>query len=412
MRFLKLITLALFCFSLASLSTQESSSVRSLISSDIRITRLNPSLNGFDLFVRRKPGIQSIMLTDSTVDSQGIQHNYGLRAYDAHPTFANEIRNLNNRVINAEDGSYYILTSQARVFNGLDDDEWFHLFVPAAVVYGHPVPGGREGQLDMTGDIWLNIRTFAQPHATYDLNLPNSGFNDNPFSLRIGPPRPLDRATLALTDLSSQTGGEFVSNITSGDQLEKQVLNMLDGMSGSHIKLVLVIDTTISMKNVLPFVKETLIPSIFESMQDRTLEIGLVVYRDYEDLLKGAYLTKQLTPAFTSNLTAVLQAAQALKAGGGHDIPEAVYEGIETAVQGFDWAQADGRLIIQIGDAEPHPVPKTRRVRENGQLFTITGPTRNEIITLAKHHNIAVYTLLLPTDADYVNVRQPVAPPF
>jgi hypothetical protein len=411
MRFLKFISIALL-FSLSLINSQEASSVRTLTPNDIRITRLNPALNGFDLFVRKKPGIESIMLTDSTVDGEGIQHNYGLRAYDAHPTFANEIRNLDNRTISPEDGSYYLLTSQARVFKGLDDDEWFHLFVPSAVVYGHAVPGGREGQLDMTGDIWLNIRTFTQPHATYDLNHPDRGFHDNPFSLRIGQPRPANGAIIALGELSNQTGGQFFNNMTSGQQLSSNILNILNTTSGSITKVVLVIDTTISMKNVLPFVQEKVIPAIFESMQDRMLEIGLVVYRDYEDLLKGAYLTKQLTPVFTSNLTAVLQAARTLKAGGGHDIPEAVYEGIETAVHGFDWSQADSRIIIQIGDAEPHPVPKSRRVRENGQLITITGPTREEIINLANQHNITVYTLLLPTDADYVHTPPPIAPPF
>jgi hypothetical protein len=47
----------------------------------------------------------------------------------------------------------------------------------------------------------------------------------------------------------------------------------------------------------------------------------------------------------------------AIRVGGGRDIPEAVYEALFEALKYYPWA-ADKRIVVLIGDAPPHPIPR------------------------------------------------------
>lgn len=379
------------------------SEVRILSPDDIRIYRIDPSLEGFDLFVRRIPGVASIMLTDTTMDLDGIQDNFALRAYDPHPTFANQPRNLNNRSIATADGSYFLLTSTSQRFSGLGDDEWFHIFVPSFVVYGYPRPDSREGQMELVNDFWLNIRTFTNPHATYDLSLEDRGFRDNPYLIRFREPEPPTDTPSILRRFASSTGGSFRDDFTNGGDFVHAMDQVIANLPPEEIsRVVFAIDTTVSMRQIMPYIQRTFLPMLLDRLSHLpNLEVGFVLYRDYEDLLRGSYLTLVLGNGFTRDPQVIQRHINSIRTGGGHDIPEAVYEAIETAVHDFDWGDATTRLIIQIGDAPPHPTPKSRIVRRNGRTYTITGPTGPEAAAMAREHNIQVISYLLPPNARF-----------
>ncbi|NIZ19821.1 VWA domain-containing protein [Entomospira culicis] len=400
----KFLSLSLF-FSgfLLLLSAQELSTVRILRPEDIKIFRLDPSKDGFDLFVRKRDGVESIMLTDSTVDLQGLYDNFALRAYDPDPTYANEHRNLGDRTIALSDGSYFLVTSTAQVFKPLGDDEWFHLFVPSAVVFGYPRPGSREGQMEFIDDFWLNIRTFTAPNATYNTALPDRGFRDNPYHIRFQKVAPKTDSITPLSQLAKQTGGTFHTNLEKGEDFIATLEQIFAAIPATGTtKVVFAIDTTVSMKQVMPYVQREFLPTLIQELQQKPIQIGFVLYRDYEDARKGAYLTKILGTGFTRDAKVIEQHIKSITVGGGHDIPEAVYEAIERAVQDFDWSGAQNRIIIQIGDAPPHPTPKSRQIRTpEGKFITIFGPTQEQTIAMAKAKGITLITYLLPTNADY-----------
>lgn len=57
---------------------------------------------GVDLFVRKKSGIQSVLLAETTKDSEGQEANYAYRAAEWNATNGDEIRLLDGRVLDSE----------------------------------------------------------------------------------------------------------------------------------------------------------------------------------------------------------------------------------------------------------------------------------------------------------------------
>ncbi|MDY7028298.1 MAG: hypothetical protein SVR04_08385, partial [Spirochaetota bacterium] len=67
---------------------------------------------------------------------------------------------------------------------------------------------------------------------------------------------------------------------------------------------------------------------------------------------------------------------------GGRDIPEAVYEALYSGVTTYEW-EAEKRMIILVGDAPPHPIPR-------GKV------TREMVYTEAHARGIEIHTIILP----------------
>jgi hypothetical protein len=105
--------------------------------------------------------------------------------------------------------------------------------------------------------------------------------------------------------------------------------------------------------------------------------IGMVVYRDYPP---DAYITR-VTP-FTKDFSVFQRNLNAISAWGGGDIPEAVYEALYDGADKFPWA-AESRLLILVGDAPPHPVPK-------GSV------TAEMVFSKAAENDIKLSAILLP----------------
>jgi len=165
---------------------------------------------------------------------------------------------------------------------------------------------------------------------------------------------------------------------SQSDMLE-EIRNILTAYQGDSVDLVLVIDTTISMKDDIAYVQKMLIPLVKEVVSGfKSFHIGIVLYRDY----KEAYLTKEYP--FGSDLDQYQIILNSIKVSGGRDLEEAVYEGIYSAIINYEW-KASTRIIIQIGDALPHQEPR-------GMI------TRQMVLDGASKTGITIYPILLPQE--------------
>jgi hypothetical protein len=127
---------------------------------------------GLHLFIRKKPDIGSVMLTESTKDPTGMEDTLAYRAPEWNPINGNEQR------VSGEGVSWSLLDSSPERHPLLEDA--FHIYIPPLIVYG--TEGGRQGTVAIAEGAYINIRTFALPYADYA-----GGFEDNPFTLDYFP---------------------------------------------------------------------------------------------------------------------------------------------------------------------------------------------------------------------------------
>jgi len=122
------------------------------------------------------------------------------------------------------------------------------------------------------------------------------------------------------------------------------------GLRKVGLDIVLVIDASDSMQFVIDTVKSRLI-KLITSLRAMvpTSRIGIVAYRDKGD----EFVTKWVDLSFS---TGKLQDFLAnLHSGGGGDWPEAVYDGLEVAVNDLNWRKKSKRIIILVPGSPPHP---------------------------------------------------------
>jgi len=122
------------------------------------------------------------------------------------------------------------------------------------------------------------------------------------------------------------------------------------GLRKVGLDVALVIDATDSMQFVADSLKSRLL-KLIASLHKMvpTTRIGIVAYRD-----KGEeYVTKWTDLSFS---TSKLQDfVSNLQAGGGGDWPEAVFEGLEAAVNDLKWRKNSKRVIVLVPGSPPHP---------------------------------------------------------
>ena len=122
------------------------------------------------------------------------------------------------------------------------------------------------------------------------------------------------------------------------------------GLRKVGLDVALVIDATDSMQFVADSLKSRLL-KLIASLHKMvpTTRIGIVAYRD-----KGEeYVTKWVDLSFS---TSKLQDfVSNLQAGGGGDWPEAVFDGLEAAVNDLKWRKNSKRVIVLVAGSPPHP---------------------------------------------------------
>ncbi|MDR1787414.1 MAG: VWA domain-containing protein [Treponema sp.] len=301
---------------------------------------------GFHLFVRKKPGMGSVLLVESTRDPTFQEANYAYCAPEWNAVNGDEIRMIDGRPIPRSERIYSLVDSTPEVDIAMG--EAFHIYIPDIIIYGNE--NTRHGEVYVVDGTYINIRSFALPYADY-----RGAFRDNPFILKVmqtpieGPPGGtfLNDTREAFGEIAKTGGGDLLYALGPDDLAEK-IRGALEKERGRTVDLVLCLDTTSSMKDDIDAVRGALVPMLRGIMsQFRSFRIGMVLYRDYYD----EYLTKVIP--FTTDFSAFQTQLNSVKTGGGRDIPEAVYEALYEAAIKFEW-QSESRLIILAGDAPPH----------------------------------------------------------
>ncbi|MDR2864768.1 MAG: VWA domain-containing protein, partial [Spirochaetaceae bacterium] len=310
---------------------------------------------GYHLYIRKKPEIASVLLTETTRDPLLREPNYAYRANTWNPVNGNEIRFIDGLPL-TQTGGWPLIDSTAEYIPEIGA-EVFHIYIPYIVYYGYPET--RHGEVYVGNGTYINIRAFSLPYADY-----RGSFKDNPFILEItqapleGPPEAnfMKDTEDAFERITGATGGTLYHSIGPEDIVDK-IKAIIQEQAGkepkiSSLDLVICLDTTASMKNDISAIRSLLIAQTKDlSLEFETFRIGMVLYRDYED----AYITKVIP--FTNDLALFQKSLDSIRAVGGRDIPEAVDEALYDAALQFPWSAVEN-LVILIGDAPPHPIPK------------------------------------------------------
>jgi hypothetical protein len=337
---------------------------------DIRIEQgLDP---GFHLYVRKKPGVGSILLTETTKDPAMKEDNYAYRASEYNAVNGDEPRMLNGAFIPKEKAIWSLIDSSPEKDPAFG--EAFHIFIPYVIEYGYS--WSRNGKVPVMDGTFINIRAFSLPYADYA-----GSFKDNPFVIEVsqaplpGPPEGNFRKDTVekFSDLAKKTKGR-VEFSKGAEELPKKISQLLKGSGPAD--MVLCIDTTASMKDDIDKLKKEVYALAKGFLDSRPgSRVGLVLYKDY----KESYLTK--SHGFARDLAEFASWVEAIWVSGGGDIPEAVYEAIEAALK-FEWKSEDRRIVL-IGDAPPHPTPR-------GKV------TESSVSALSEALGVSVDVIILP----------------
>ncbi|MDR0474855.1 MAG: VWA domain-containing protein [Treponema sp.] len=330
---------------------------------------------GVHLFIRKKPGISSVLLTETTRDPELRSDNFAYRAAEWNPVNGDEIRILDGFPIPRENRIYSLISSTPETHQQLG--EAFHIYIPWIIFYGYD--NTRHGAVILADGTYMNIRSFAFPYGDY-----RGSFMDNPFLLRITqreddePPegKYSKEAEDSFRQITRDGRGSLL-HAASPKDLTDSIKTILEREKGNAVDLVICMDTTGSMRPYIDDLRRRLIPMLNEMLAQFTeFRIGLLLFRDYNE----EYLTR-IVP-FTENFEAFQRSLNSAQARGGGDIPEAVYEALYDGAVKFPW-EKESRIMILIGDAPPHPKPRGRITKE---LVDKT----------AAEKNIKVHAILLP----------------
>lgn len=328
---------------------------------------------GYYLYVRKTDSIESVLITEST---EAVDHDvatYSFRNPDYHPENGDELRMLDGEFLDTSNGLYSLIDSTP-----VPDDEFgqaFRVFIPYIVVFGYDWT--RNGEIQVLDGSYLSVRTFGARYADY-----RGGYRDNPFILRVTqPPAPpaeaevMPAALETFTEIAEESGGDTV--VPEEEDLVDTIDNLIADSSGRSLDFVLALDTTESMEDNVPILQQELVPMLSEYIGEReTVRVGLVYYRDYME----EYLTRRVD--FQDDLSIIQRAIDTVRVSGGRDIPEAVYEALHAGLTGFRW-EADDRMIVLVGDAPPHPRPRSWITKEVVQRA-------------AEERGVEIHTIILP----------------
>ncbi|MDR2841978.1 MAG: VWA domain-containing protein [Spirochaetaceae bacterium] len=334
---------------------------------------------GFHLFIKKKPGISSVLLTETTKDPSLQADNYAYRAAEWNPINGNEIRVLDGKIIPRNDKILSLIDSTTEYIPELG--EVFHIYIPYILYYGYE--DTRHGEVYVGNGTYFNVRAFQLPYADY-----RGRFKDNSFVLTIdqkpltGLPADLfmKDTVNSFSEMTNATGGRLVYSLGPDDIVET-IQGILAQKTGSSLDLVICLDTTESMKNDIDAIRARLIYVLqyvlqMENSEYHNFRVGFVFYKDYYD----EYVTKYY--AFSNDLRVIQRTLDSVRVGGGRDIPEAVHEALFDAASKFPW-QAPQRSIILIGDAPAHP-------RQRGKI------SKEMALNAARKRGITIDAIILP----------------
>jgi hypothetical protein len=335
--------------------------------------RIEQSIEGgYHLWIRQKPGMQSVLLTESTEDPDRKSASYAYRTAAPNPVNGEEQRLLNGEFLKPGHNSIIDSTPEPDAIFG----PAFHVFIPYVLQYGYA--WSRQGEVQVLDGAYLSVRAFEKPYADY-----RGAFHDNPFILRVtqrplpGPPEGnfMPDTVKEFAKIAEETKAETIKAVP--DDLMSRIGAILEKQTGATLDLVLALDTTQSMEDDIPILRRHLVPLLRKGLKGvDSMRVGVVLYRDYME----EYLTKGLP--FEKDLSMVQRVLDGVRCAGGRDLPEAVYEALYAAVHNYAWT-AENRLVILVGDAPPHPIPR-------GAV------TQEMVFAEAREKKVEIFTIILP----------------
>lgn len=349
---------------------------------------------GYHLYVRKRPEIESILLTETTKDPEGKNDSFAYRARQYNSVNGDELRYLDGKPLISEWSKYSLVDSSTEpdpVFG-----EAFHIYIPEVLDYGYEWE--RHGSVTIGKGTFINVRTFEKKYADY-----SGAFMDSPFMFDLqtrkkvvkkpvvkkpeqkpvvknDPPEELhpveepvfeEPEEVILTDEYNPRANDSFKEIAEDliyskgpETITEDIFKCLEKIDPNQpLDLVFVIDATGSMKNDIDTLKSELVPALIERMSGfELIRYGLLFYRDYADNFRYKELPVKFSDftydleEFNKNLNALV-----IKGKEGGDVPEAVYEALYAAVNFYTYRENAYRKVILIGDAEPHPTPRGSR---------------------------------------------------
>lgn len=324
---------------------------------------------GYHLYVRKLPKMESIMLVETTKDPEGKNDSYAYRALEYNNVNGDEIRYLNGKKLESEYSKYSLMDSTPE-----KDEQFgqaFHIYIPHQMEYGYP--WARNGKVTIDRGTFINIRAFSKKYGDY-----TGDYYDNAYMFDLGPkvvihrekpqPAPAAEPVPVLTDdynpVASAKFGEisdFLTYSKGPETIVDDIMAALDNINPKRkVDVVFAIDATGSMQDDVDQLRKEWVPRLVAALHDfDEIRLGLLLYRDYPDNFRYKSLPVRFYD-FTSDIKTFERNLNGftIKGNEGGDIPEAVYEALYGSLEFYSWNPAAQKKIILIGDAEPHPTPR------------------------------------------------------
>lgn len=237
--------------------------------------------------------------------------------------------------------------------------------IDPAALEGYPV------ELQLDGDALRNFGPAARREdgtRLERLGLAKEAGDEAAPALPSGPPL---AAGIAVPPLAPSTRSPLACAAVAPEGPAAEV---------SELDLVIVLDTTSSMKGEFEAIQSDVLSSVrlLRRMAAR-LNVGFVAYRDRED----EYTTRafQLAPMTADNLQRLSLFVKGLRAKGGGDVPEALDEALEVA-EAMAWRPTALGQIVVIGDASPRRGAQSRILAAARRFSDGAGEIRRSISTV------------------------------
>jgi hypothetical protein len=299
---------------------------------------------GYDLYVRAKNGLSSILLTESTKDPAMKADNFAYRAAERNEINGGETRLLDGKPLPASSKLYSLISSTP-----LPDASFgkaFRILIPPVLVYGYA--WSRSGTVAVGQGTYINIRAFAKPYADY-----TGAFVDNPYRIAIAAKEPEPSPASEPVKAQPQLPPKEAPPPPPDDRTSSKLGELIDDGAGKSLDLVVCLDTTESMGPYIDDLKKNLGPILRARVSSySSFRIGVVLFKDY---WPDDYITRKYP--FTSDVAVFERTLRGVSVAGGKDVPEAEFEALYAAATEFDWS-ADRRQVILVTDAPPHPAPR------------------------------------------------------
>jgi hypothetical protein len=175
----------------------------------------------------------------------------------------------------------------------------------------------------------------------------------------------------------------------------------------NHVDLCFVIDTTGSMGSFIQTAQRQLLDAISVLSADQSIDLqtGLVEYRDRPPQ-DNTFITR-IYP-LTTDMQEMQVVINKLRADGGGDAPEAVYDGVRDACKQMQWRKHSCRFILLVGDAPPHGFAKWLkevqpdvRINTSGDSWSDGCPSGldvQSVTAIAENYRVTVHTLCMGGD--------------